>query len=145
MTPSLIPRLSPASEEAAATRPPPDPYLLEYAATTIQKIFRGYQVRKHNAQQVRFAVATGCCVLASVVPTAACEHLCTCMHAAKAPPSISCMLLQWEAQIQQRRQWESQHEEEVWLHICAQRIQNAWKRFRNKRIYQYYRDLIQFR
>jgi len=75
---------------------------LEFAATTIQRHFRGYLVRKAFYASVRNQKN---------------------FEAARAALQYATDRQEWAA--------------------CV--IQSAWQGFRNKRIYQYYRDLVQFR
>eukprot|EP00798_Chlamydomonas_sp_ICE-L_P022634 gene22634-29776_t len=94
--------LSPESSKYANNRPAPDIHLQNFAATVIQRHFRGwrvwrwYQLHKHAV-----------------------------VHA------------------QQSQQSAEEHALKV--HHAAYVIQNAWRSYQNKKIYEYYRDLIQFR
>jgi len=87
---------------ANAARGPADEYLQNFAATTIQRFWKGHRVRKAIHEQ-QTAVA------------------------------------QYESDLRDI--------EEAYYRAdaAARTIQGAWQSFRNRRIYQYYRDLIQFR
>ncbi|GFH16748.1 uncharacterized protein HaLaN_13232, partial [Haematococcus lacustris] len=77
-------------------------YFLEFAATVIQRHFRGYLVRRDFYRQLNAI----------------------------------------------KRQQAAAEENEARLYLvntAARIIQRAWQSFRNKRIYRFYRDLIQFR
>ncbi|KAG2488869.1 hypothetical protein HYH03_012664 [Edaphochlamys debaryana] len=86
--------------------PGPSPYAGEYlytfAATTIQRWFRGYRVRKeHRARMERVR--------------------------------------------QLEMAWATTYDARYRADMAARRIQTAWRGFRNRRIFMYYRDLIRFR
>ncbi|GFR44327.1 hypothetical protein Agub_g5540 [Astrephomene gubernaculifera] len=79
-----------------------DNYLATYAATTIQRWFRGYRVRK--------------------------EYLARRARIRKV-----------------ELEWATHHDATYRVHMAARVIQTAWRGFRNRRIFDYYRDLIRFR
>ncbi|GAX74238.1 hypothetical protein CEUSTIGMA_g1687.t1 [Chlamydomonas eustigma] len=94
--------MSPLCRAITDHRQTPDMYLKEYAATTIQKYFRGYRTRIEVDKQVQ----------------------------------------EYKRQL---NDWEQARDLNYVREEAALIIQQAWQSFRNVRIYQYYRDLIQFR
>ncbi|KAG2433072.1 hypothetical protein HYH02_012776 [Chlamydomonas schloesseri] len=79
-----------------------DNYLATFAATTIQRHYRGYRVRKdYQARRARIRKV--------------------------------------------ELDWATHHDQAYRTHMAARAIQTAWRAFRNRRIFNYYRDLIRFR
>ncbi|PNW71779.1 hypothetical protein CHLRE_16g681301v5 [Chlamydomonas reinhardtii] len=92
------------ADDADAPGPSPysDNYLATFAATTIQRHYRGYRVRKdYQARRARIRKV--------------------------------------------ELEWASHHDYAYRTHMAARAIQTAWRAFRNRRIFNYYRDLIRFR
>ncbi|PNH00894.1 hypothetical protein TSOC_013259, partial [Tetrabaena socialis] len=89
-------------DDAAGPSPYSDNYLATFAATTIQRRFRGYRVRKEYLERR--------------------SRICSV-----------------------EVQWATHHDAAYRSDVAARVIQTAWRAFRNRRIYTYYRDLIRFR
>ncbi|KXZ45887.1 hypothetical protein GPECTOR_49g471 [Gonium pectorale] len=91
-----------ADDDEAEPSPYSDNYLAQFAATTIQRWFRGWRVRKeYLARRARIRAV--------------------------------------------EMAWARHHDVSYRTDMAARIIQTAWRSFRNRRIFNYYRDLIRFR
>lgn len=132
------------SSSAACTQPPAlNAYALQlqvlddyraFAATTIQRFYRGWAVRARRARQVRTAAGAHAAVLARLAVCCHYTHHAPCLR-----PAMRLQAAAQQAADAARARASAEAERRYW---AARTIQDGWRRTRNRPVYEHLRQLI---
>lgn len=117
-----------------------------FAALTIQRYYRGWIVRLHRARKVCMHTIWQTAMPSACSQAELTQLILPCMASEYSHLIILLFTILQEAARREREQSAAaQQAEAARLHKAARAIQDSWRRYRNKRIYRFYRDLIKFR